>query len=101
MPTIDTDRLRLRPFVLGDVDAYHQAITADPDVMRYLPGGVPRPRERAADMLRRFMGHWAQHGMGLWAVEHEGALIGHCGLQMVPDTTQVEVAYALARGISA
>ncbi len=47
MPQLETDRLLLRPFTLDDVDAYYTAIRSDPDVMRYLPGSEPRPREDA------------------------------------------------------
>lgn len=96
---VDTARLRLRPFTLDDIDAYHRAIFSDPDVMRYLPGGKPLPVERVRLMINRVRAHWAEHGYGLWAVElrGEGILIGHCGLQNLPDAPEVELAYGIAR----
>ncbi len=99
MFSVETARLLLRPFTLDDADAYYEAVFCDPDVMRYLPGGEPRPRERVEGTIRWDVDHWEQHGFGLWAVIHkaDNKLIGHCGLQVIPDSTEVEVAYALAK----
>lgn len=99
MPTIETERLRLRAFSLADADVYYAVILSDPDVMRYLPGGTPLPPDRTVPILHRITAHWSEHAFGLWAVEHlqDGALIGHCGLQYIPDTPDVELAYALAK----
>lgn len=96
---IETARLIMCPFILDDETAYYQAVLSDPDVMRYLPSGVPLPPERTLPILQRFMDYWTLHGFGLWAVVHkaDAKLIGHCGLQFIPDTTDVEVAYALAK----
>ena len=38
IPTLTTERLRLRAFAAGDVDAY-AAMQANPEVMRYLLTG--------------------------------------------------------------
>ena len=96
---LETARLRLRQFTLDDIDAYYQAIFSDPDVMRYLPGGVPRPKERTEITIRSDQNHWQQHSFGLWAVIYkpEETLIGHCGLMTMPETSEIEVAYALAK----
>jgi len=87
------------PFTPDDEAAYYHAVLSDPDVMRYLPSGLPLPKERTRPILQRFMDFWTQHGFGLWAVIHRAdqKLIGHCGLQFIPETTDVEVAYALAK----
>lgn len=100
MPTIETARLRLRRLRPDDAEAYYQAVLSDADVMRYLPGSVPQPRERTESYyFVRFAEHWDQHGFGLWGVEHkaDGRLIGHCGLMTVPDAEDVEIAYSLAK----
>lgn len=99
MPEIITARLRLRMFTLRDVDAYYAAIHSDAEVMRTMPGGVPRPRERTQALVRRMIAWWAGHHYGLWAVEmrSDRNLIGHCGLAQEPDSGAVELAYALAR----
>ncbi|NDJ75254.1 MAG: GNAT family N-acetyltransferase [Chloroflexi bacterium] len=99
MPEITTARLRLRAFTLDDVPAYHAAVFSDPDVMRYLPGGEPRPLEAAEKAVQHFTASWQQHDLGLWAViqRADDTLIGHCGLQYIPDTPYIEVGYVLAK----
>jgi RimJ/RimL family protein N-acetyltransferase len=44
IPTLETERLRLRPFRRSDVDDY-AALHADPEVLRYL-GERPEPWDR-------------------------------------------------------
>lgn len=94
---IETERLALRAFTEEDVPAYHSLIYADPAVMRYLPGGVPRPLEKAVEHLRLFIDSEAQYGFTLYAVtlRERGTLIGQCGLYPLSESGgQVEVAYA-------
>ena len=97
-PSIETDRLILRPFGLDDLDDL-AAILADPDVTRYLPGGRPRTREQTETTLNFIIGHWQQHGFGWWAVNLKTGreLIGWCGLKLVDSTGEVEVLYLFAR----
>lgn len=99
MIEMETPRLTLRPFRHSDRDAYHAAIFSDPDVMKYLPGGLPRPVARTRAVIDYFINHWKEHHFGGWAMiyKDEDRLIGHCGLQMIPDTDEVEVFYALGR----
>ncbi|WP_119065683.1 GNAT family N-acetyltransferase [Aggregatilinea lenta] len=96
---IDTARLTLRPFVPEDAVPYFHAIFDDADVMRYLPGGAPLPMERVLMLLDRVHTHWGAYGYGLWAVilREEHTLIGHCGIQRLPDVPDIELAYAIAR----
>lgn len=100
MDTVETERLHLRRFEDTDRDAYYQAIYANPEVMQTLPAGKPIARE---DFEVRVTGvmvdHWREHGFGPWVVVHktDQALIGHCGLKYWPDSTDVEVFYALAK----
>jgi RimJ/RimL family protein N-acetyltransferase len=80
------------------MDAYYESIYADPDVMRTLPSQRPIEREEFNVRIPTFMvDHWTQHGFGLWAVIHKAdqRFIGHCGLRYWPDSTDVEVLYAL------
>lgn len=99
MAEIETARLRLQVPTLDDADAYYQAVMCDPDVRRYLPGGQPLPRERAEPILQRFIDQWPANRFGGWMLIHaaENRLIGQCGLQFVPNLTDVEVFYALAK----
>jgi RimJ/RimL family protein N-acetyltransferase len=76
-----TERLRLRRFRAGDAEAY-AAINADPLVRRYLGGALDRAASDA--QLARIMGHWDEHGFGLWAAElrDDGRMVGYVGLSI-------------------
>lgn len=95
-----TERLTLRPFDHHDAGAV--GFYADPDVMRYIPGGPRDPSEiavRFAEMVARRDAEWEHGAFGMWAVvlTATGGVIGHCGLQRLPDSGEVEVYYLLAR----
>jgi ribosomal-protein-alanine N-acetyltransferase len=97
MPEIETPRLLLRMFSQDDLDDLSR-IYADADVMRYL-SGHPLTREETAGWLKYFLAGWEQYGFGWWAVvlKESGELIGHCGLQFIHVTLEVEVTYGLAK----
>lgn len=97
MPELETDRLILRMFSQADLDDLAQ-IYADPDVMRYL-SGHPLTREESAGWLKYFISGWELYGFGWWALvlKESKELIGHCGLQFIHVTPEVEVTYGLAK----
>jgi RimJ/RimL family protein N-acetyltransferase len=78
-PRIETERLILREFRAGDLDA-HAATLGDEEVMRHI-GGKPFNREDSWRRLLSGGGMWSLIGMGPWAVEQkgDGQMIGHCG----------------------
>jgi RimJ/RimL family protein N-acetyltransferase len=94
VPTLTTERLVLRPFREGDLDA-HAAMNADPTVMRYI--GEVQDRAAAFRGLCAYAGHWQLRGYGPWAVEERatGAFVGRAGLTRFEPWTDVEVGYAL------
>jgi ribosomal-protein-alanine N-acetyltransferase len=96
---IETLNLRLRPFRLEDLDAYHAQIYSDPDVTRFLPGGQPRRKEQTEYILRYFIDHAQEHGFSVWAVEAKraGQLIGHCGLAHLLGRSEIELVYAIGK----
>ncbi|MCU0946597.1 MAG: GNAT family N-acetyltransferase [Rubritepida sp.] len=100
VPELRTDRLLLRGFREGDLDAF-AAMQADAEVVRFLGVGenAGRPRSRAETWaaMAQFMGQWALRGHGLWAVEQEGRFIGRLGLLEPEGWPAMELAYALAR----
>jgi ribosomal-protein-alanine N-acetyltransferase len=99
IPELRTDRLLLRGIQPEDVDAYHQRLFADPEVMRFLPGGEPIPRERLDGVVERTRDHWEQHGYGVWVVcdAADGEVIGQCGLRLIDEVSETELLYAFAR----
>jgi RimJ/RimL family protein N-acetyltransferase len=78
-PRIETERLVLRAFRAGDLDA-HAATLGDHETMRYI-GGSPVNREDSWRRLLVGVGMWSLAGMGPWAVERksDSRMVGHCG----------------------
>ncbi|KQV43332.1 MULTISPECIES: GNAT family N-acetyltransferase [unclassified Rhizobium] len=79
VPTIETDRLRLRPYRRTDFDHY-AALFADPQVTRFI-GGVPFSREQSWTRFLRQVGMWHYFGFGFLALQDKetGQLIGEAG----------------------
>ena len=96
-PIVETERLALRHFEPGDLDAL-APIMADPRVMRFSKSG-PHTRQRTREMIRRCLDSYAKHGFGLWAVVHkdDNKLIGYCGLiaQQIDGQQESEIGYRL------
>jgi RimJ/RimL family protein N-acetyltransferase len=83
-PTLETERLLLRPWrPAEDLDAL-AALNADPGVMRFVAPNRPLSRAETAAQLERFAAHWDEHGFGLWAVvsrlEPGAGCVGFAGL---------------------
>jgi RimJ/RimL family protein N-acetyltransferase len=102
MPEIETARLRLRPYTLKDLDEL-AAILSNPEVMRYSPRGIiPEEKVKQATQvtLEFFINHWQQYGFGVWAVVQKDTakLLGHCGLNFLPNSPEVEILYRLDQG---
>jgi RimJ/RimL family protein N-acetyltransferase len=65
---LETERLVLRRFTKADVDNLFE-LDSDPDVMRFLTGGKPTPRDVIRDeILPRFLHYYERYaGFGHWA----------------------------------
>jgi RimJ/RimL family protein N-acetyltransferase len=65
---LETDRLVLRRFTEADVDLLVE-LDGDPEVMRFLTGGKPTPRDEIEnDILPAFLGYYERFaGYGFWA----------------------------------
>jgi RimJ/RimL family protein N-acetyltransferase len=65
---LETDRLVLRRFTDDDVDNLVD-LDSDPDVMHFINGGRPTPREEIQDdVLPAFLGYYERFaGYGFWA----------------------------------
>lgn len=98
IPTIATDRLRLRAFQASDLDAY-AAMRANPEVTRYLGTGRPSTPFEVWRMMATFLGQWALRGYGVWACEKidGGGFIGSVGIFHPLDWPEPEIIYSLDR----
>ena len=65
---LQTDRLLLRRFTMADADNLEE-LDADPEVMRFVSGGVPTSREEIEnEFLPAFLGYYQRYqGYGFWA----------------------------------
>ena len=99
---LETERLVLRRFTEADVDNL-VALDGDPDVMRFITGGVPTPRDEVvADYLPAYLGYYERFaGFGFWAAEEKrtGAFLGWFHFRAQPEDPpgQVELGYRLVK----
>jgi len=96
VPTLDTERLRLRPWRGEDLDAF-ATFMADGNDTHYIGGPLSR-----GDTWRRiamFIGHWELCGFGNWVVEEKssGALAGYGGLWMPEEWPEGELMWGILR----
>jgi RimJ/RimL family protein N-acetyltransferase len=99
VPTLETERLRLRSLRTSDIDDY-AALNADPEVLRYLGGGPePWDRGRSWRHMAFLMGHWQLGGAGMWAVERResATFAGMVGFAAPEGWPGFELAWSLAR----
>ena len=101
---LETPRLALRQFTEDDVDNLFD-LNSDPEVMRYLTGGRPTPREEIRDQIIPF--HMAVYDrldrLGTWAAESTGTgeFLGWFHFRPGPgaDITNVDLGYRLRRSV--
>ena len=74
---LETKRLRLRHFVLDDLDALFM-LYSDPEIRRYFPEGVENLEETKEELEWHMNGSPEYPQLGLWATIHKqnGRLIG-------------------------
>jgi RimJ/RimL family protein N-acetyltransferase len=99
IPTLETERLRLRSLTKNDFNDY-AALYSDPEVLCYLNGGgQPWDRGRSWRHMAFVVGQWGLGGAGMWAVEHKetGAFLGVIGFASPEGWPGFELAWILAR----
>lgn len=99
---LETQRLALRRFSVDDADNLVN-LDADPDVMRFVTGGIPTSRDEIEnEVLPAFLGYYEQYeGFGFWAVIEKatGEFLGWFHLRSRPDAVpgEVELGYRLRK----
>lgn len=98
IPELHTERLVMRGFREEDLDEW-AAISADPEVTRWVGDDDGLSREDAWRQMAYFLGHWELRGCGQWAlVEREGGrLVGRTGLLYPEAWPGLEVGWLVAR----
>lgn len=93
IPTLETERLRLRAPRASDLDAY--AAFRASERARVLGG--PYTRAQAFEQLGELIGHWHLRGFGRWMVADRGsdAPLGVVGLFFPEDWPEPEIAWSV------
>ncbi len=98
IPTLETERLRLRAFRKSDVDDY-AALKGNSQVVRFLANSSePWDRGRSWRHMAFLMGHWQLGDAGIWVVEHKetGEFMGTAGFSAPEGWPGFELAWILA-----
>ena len=94
---LETERLRLRPAGIRDVDEY-VALSEDPEVTRFVDALDARAAE---ERLRANEREWRDRGHGMFAVldRRDGRFLGRAGLKYWPQFDETEVGWVLRRDV--
>ena len=94
IPTIETERLVLRPWAATDHEPYADML-ADERVMRWLGG--TKSRDEAWRHMAMMIGHWQLRGYGTWAIEETatGRFVGRAGPWYTPIFPEPEIGWTL------
>jgi RimJ/RimL family protein N-acetyltransferase len=99
---LETQRLVLRRFTAADVDNL-VSLDADPDVMRFVTGGVPTSRDQVEnEFLPAFLGYYQRYeGFGFWAAVEKATreFLGWFHFRPCPDAGpgEVDLGYRLRK----
>ena len=93
IPTLETERLRMRAPVASDFEPYAEFCASD----RAAGVGGPYTRVQAFDRLAGVVGHWVLRGYGRWVVADRQTDIplGVVGLMFPEDWPEPEIAWSV------
>ncbi|GEP55783.1 GNAT family N-acetyltransferase [Reyranella soli] len=94
MTLLKTDRLTLRLLVPDDAEPY-AVMRFHPEVAKWLPPAQGDPFDAARATISRFAAAWQERRYAPWGVFLGDRLIGHGGLNFVPEFEATEVLWAL------
>lgn len=98
MPSLETQRLLLRPLTADDLD-WLVELRGDSDVMRYIGTEGALSREKTVQRLERYLQCWSEHGLGMFGIRYRerDEAVGWAGLQPLEQTGEIEVGYAFGK----
>jgi RimJ/RimL family protein N-acetyltransferase len=94
MTVLHTERLTLRPLVAADAELY-AGMRYHPEVAKWLSPTDTDPLDAARAAIERFERAWQDRRYAPWGLFRDGELIGHGGLNWVPEFGETEVLWAL------
>lgn len=97
---LETERLILRPFVLGDAQAMYENWAHDPEVTRYLSWSPHKNVEDSREILKIWTNSYEFPEFYQWAIQlkEEGSLIGSISAVAVKDTIRmVRIGYCIGK----
>lgn len=95
---LETERVKLDCWGAEDWRAFYP-IASDPEVMRYITGGVAWSEAQTEEFVARQMRHFSTRGYCLWkmSLKSDGGIAGFCGIQPLDSTEEIEIGWWLAR----
>jgi RimJ/RimL family protein N-acetyltransferase len=97
--TIETDRLLIRPYTLGDIEPSYK-MNMDAEVSKYTgDGGIVSKKEIEKRIKENVFGDYKKYGYGRLAIELKGEnkFIGFAGLKFLPELKEVDLGYRLMK----
>ncbi len=98
-PTLETERLLLRPLAIEDMGLLVD-LDSDPEVMRFITDGVPRDRSHHEEAVPKLLKYMTENpGLGLWIayLNDTEEFIGWYILKHLPDGGEVEVGFRIKK----
>lgn len=92
---IETDRLRLRPYSLEDVEDV-LSYADDPEWALYVPVPQPYTRANAAEYLARQLSQDSKKRVS-WAIEYAGSAVGGVNIRLDFENRVGTIGYSIAR----
>ena len=97
---LETDRLYLRRFTVGDAEDMYRNWASDPEVTRYLTWPCHASAEATAELLKTWVEQYEDGGRFQWAIERKSApgVIGSIAAVNLDEATNAaEIGYCLSR----